>query len=107
MREIIIIALNDLRSQFRERGTLVTMFAVPVIMTIFLGLAIGGASSKTPVLIDVRRSNNSDPIASKFVDLLRAEAGDAFVVCDLAGASKQNGSGKLHKLIPRTDMLTF
>ncbi len=107
MREIIIIALNDLRSQFRERGKLVTMFAVPVIMTIFLGLAIGGASSSAPVLIDVGRSNNSDPMASKFVDLLGAEAGDAFVVCDLADASKQNEACKLDKLTPGTDLRTF
>src|SRR5690242_1521977 len=106
MREIFIIALNDLRAQFRERGTLITMFAVPVVMTVFLGLAIGGASSNAgPVLIDVIRNDTTDPLATQFVQLLRNEGGDAFAVCDLADPSHQSADCKLDKV--SGDLRTF
>jgi ABC-2 type transport system permease protein len=108
MREILIIALNDLRAQFRERGTLITMFVVPVIMTVFLGIAISGASAPSgPVPIDVIRTNPADPLAIKFVDLLRTEGGDAFVVCDLADPAKQSKACELDKLTNDTNLRSF
>lgn len=107
MREILIIALNDLRAQFRERGTLITMFAVPIAMTVFLGLAIGGSSASGPVLIDVVRNNPNDALSTQFVSLLRTEGGTAFAVCDLADAGKQPADCKLDKLVAGTDLRAF
>ncbi len=87
MSGILTIALNDIRALVRDRGSLVSLFAVPIIMTIFLGLAIGGSSQAG--IIDVVRPANADPLTMQFISLLRTEGGQQFTVCDLAATTPQ------------------
>src|SRR5579872_3234483 len=97
MDAILTIALTQLRTQLRGRGALITLFVVPIVMTIFLGGAFGGSSAAQ--VVDVVRTPNDD-LASKFVDLLRAEGlkpagGTQYVICDLAVSSGQPAECKL------------
>ncbi len=100
MRAVWDIALNQLRTQFRERGSLMFLIVVPVIMTVFLGAAVGGSAPSGQV-IDVLRSDPADDLANKYVDMLRAEGKkqvqgkDRYVICDLAKPSEQPEACKL------------
>src|SRR5579859_3522221 len=105
MQSILTIALNDLKAVLRERGTRITLFAVPVIMTVFLGLALGGGSAS--IQMDVIRADPADPLAAKFVSLLRDEAGSQFIVCDLAAPSADQSGCNLSDLNSGTDLQTF
>src|SRR6266849_10811044 len=88
MRQILNIALNDLRIMLRGRGTRLSLFIIPVIMTILIGAATGTTSSFTAV-VDVIRSDPGDKLASDFVTQLRAEGGSQVVVCDLGAQAAQ------------------
>jgi len=87
MSGILTIALNDIRALVRDRGSLVSLFAVPVIMTIFLGLATSGSSQAGT--IDIVRPTTADPLTMQFIQLLQTEGGQQFIVCDLAAVTPQ------------------
>ncbi|MCC6616232.1 MAG: ABC transporter permease [Anaerolineae bacterium] len=87
MRQIIEIALNDLRIIFRERGIWVNLFLIPLVLTVVIGFANGGASSASApsagpsILIDVIDQDSSD-LSGQFLAELRA-ANANFVLCPL------------------------
>jgi ABC-2 type transport system permease protein len=83
MNSIWIIALNDLRALFRERGTVISLFAVPIVITIALGLVFSTSAGGIAGTIDVIRDDAADPLAQQLVALLRVEAGATYVICDL------------------------
>src|SRR5579859_5683666 len=93
MRQILNIALNDLRITLRGRSTQLTLFIVPVIMTILIGSATAGGNFTA--IIDVIRADPADKLASDFVAQLRAEGGSQLIVCDLASSNEQNAQCKL------------
>lgn len=102
MRSILTIALTDLRALFRQPSTYLSVFAVPIGITIALGLVFGGGSSGPAGTIYVARpahpatppgekgaNPGPDPLGAEFVDLLRAEAGSEYVVCDVEDPANQ------------------
>src|SRR5438128_10111874 len=93
MRQILNIALNDLRITLRGRSTQLSLFVIPVIMTLLVGSATGGGSFTA--IVDVIRSDPGDKLSSDFIALLRAEGGSQIVVCDLATIGKENSQCKL------------
>lgn len=103
MHGIITIARNDLSAVLKDPGLRISLFVVPIIMTIFLGLANSGGAPQAGT-IDVVRADPSDAFAVKFVDLLRTEAGKRFTVCDLSNADKQPADCNLADLKPGADL---
>ncbi len=98
MRSILTIALTDLRALFRQPSTFISVFAVPIGITIVLGLVFSGGNSGPAGTIYIVRIGSTaftptmpesgpDPIGQKFAELLRAEAGSEYIICDL-GASE-------------------
>jgi ABC-2 type transport system permease protein len=100
MRNILTIAGNDLRILFGQRGTLLSLLAIPIGITIILGLVLSGNS--TAGAIDVVRLDPSDPVASQFVDLLRKEGGSQFFICDLNTPTSQVSDCGLKSDAPTT-----
>ena len=85
MRQIIEIALNDLRIIFRERSIWVNLFVIPIVLSVVIGLANGagettGEPSAGPsILIDVI-DNDSSTLSQQFLAAVRA-ANANFVLC--------------------------
>src|SRR5262249_24474953 len=64
-------------------------------------------SSSRQVPIDVVRTNPDDPMAPNFVELLRTESGDTFLVCDLTAWREQPEACKSDKLTTGMDLRSF
>jgi hypothetical protein len=80
MREILCIALNDLRIFFRERGVIIGLVVIPLIMTVAIGLGIGGGGNgATRLRIDVIDNDRSD-LSEQFLADLR-KANTSLVLC--------------------------
>lgn len=98
MQTVLTLAFNQIRRQLAERGSLITLFVVPIIMMI----AIGSFNSGRPTtsVLDVARSDG--PLADNFVSLLREEgqkqvAGvSLYVICDLSKPADQPAECKLN-----------
>ncbi len=103
MNGIFNIALNDLKTVLRDRGSALTLFIVPIIMTVFLGLATTAGSSEAGT-IDIVRPAQADALTTQFISLLRAEGGVQFTVCDLADAAAQPASCGLSDLKASGDL---
>lgn len=80
MREILRIALNDLRATLGERGTWINIVVVPVFMTVLLA-TVNRANSSAGTL-DVLNMAPGDPAAIQVITALRAGAGATFSLCD-------------------------
>ncbi len=95
MRAIWDIALSQVRIQLSERGALITMFVVPVVMMFFLGSAISGGVPTGQIIDVIRPADPADDLAVDFVALLRADGKkqvqgkDRYVICDLAQPAEQ------------------
>lgn len=48
MRRMLSIALLHLRTTFRSKGVLISMFALPLALTLIFGVLVGGGGSSTP-----------------------------------------------------------
>jgi ABC-type multidrug transport system permease subunit len=116
MRGILNIAFTQIRLQLSERGAILMLFIVPIIMMVFIGAATGGFNSQTGTLDVVRTVDPvdpADPVVEKFISLLRANgkeqvAGkDKFVVCDLAKPAEQPEACKLTDFKAGDDALAF
>jgi ABC-2 type transport system permease protein len=100
MREILTIALTQLKRNLASVGLIINLLVVPIIMVIFLGSTFGGSAVTTGQVYDVNRPVH-DPFADRFVALLRAEGKqqyegkDRFVVCDLTVPAEQPAACKL------------
>jgi ABC-2 type transport system permease protein len=84
MRQVLLIALNDLKTTLRERGTWVNIFVVPVFMTILIGLVTRGSGSVGT--LDIVRLDPKDATADHLVTILQAEAHGTFAICDFSAA---------------------
>ncbi|MEP7290015.1 MAG: ABC transporter permease [Chloroflexota bacterium] len=113
MPAILTIAFNQVRSTLVERGSLISLIAVPLVMMIFLGSAVNG-SAPTGEIYDVVRSHDpNDVLALQLVALLRADGEkqiqgkDRFIVCDLAQPADQPEPCKLSSLKSDDDLAAF
>ncbi len=79
MQNMLSVALNDLRVYFSDRGNLIGMVALPVIMTLFLGGVFGGGGGTRQLRLDVADQDNS-PQSQQFIDVLRA-VNPALLIC--------------------------
>lgn len=106
LRNILIIAFNQIRTQMSERGALIMTFLVPLLMMTFIGIATGGMGGGTRT-VDVIRPQD-DPMADKFVALLRSDGAKLvnnspqFVVCDLSSGEAQPESCALKEYTPES-----
>ena len=83
MRPILTIVLNDLRIFFSQRGNLVGLLVIPVLLTVVIGWSlgqfVGGGEPRLRVdLIDLDGSG----LSARLIDELRA-TNDALVLCPL------------------------
>lgn len=84
MRNIFLIAWNDLRLLLRERSILINMFLVSLVMVGVVGLANSAAMSEgsdPAIYIDIIDHDDSD-LSQQFIEGLR-ESNAAFVLCPL------------------------
>lgn len=81
MRNTFTVALNDLRIFFGSRGNLIGLFAIPVVMTVILGVFIPEGEGPTRVRIDVV-DHDGDEIAAQFLEAVRL-ANASIVLCPL------------------------
>jgi len=99
MNAILKIAITQIKVQLRERGSVITLFVVPVIMVLFIGkFAVGGGSTMS--VLDVVRSAEAKttsikPFSDEFVALLRQDVANQFYVCDLSDPGNQVAECKL------------
>jgi ABC-type multidrug transport system permease subunit len=104
MRAIWNIALNQVRLQLSERGALITLFVVPVVMMFFLGSAISGTAPAGQTIDVIRSADPADDLAVDFVALLRADGKkqvqgkDRYIICDLAKPAEQPAACNLSGL---------
>lgn len=82
MRELIHIAINDLRVTFAERGVWVNILVMPVALIFIIGLVQGGNETQSgQVRIDIINHDES-PLATEFLNILR-DLNPVFYLCPL------------------------
>lgn len=79
MRKIINIAITDLRVFMADRGNLISLFIMPVVLALVLGAALGGGDGATTVPVDVIDHDNS-PQSQALLDTLR-QLNETLVMC--------------------------
>lgn len=82
MRAVWNIALNDLRATFSQRGVLVSLLLVPIVITVVLGLATRSNSGVSVFVIDVI-DRDAGVYSAQVIDQLRTEGRDRFAICIL------------------------
>ena len=83
MRSILTIILNDLNIFFAQRGNLVGLLVIPVLLTLVVGWSIGqiGGGGPTRLRVDLI-DNDQTELSANLIEELRA-ANDALVLCPL------------------------
>lgn len=82
MKQVLTIALNDLRIFFSQRSNLISLVFLPLAFTLVLGFAFsGGSSGPTRVRIDIVDQDTSTQSAY-LLDQLRV-ANDTLVLCPM------------------------
>ncbi len=110
MRNILTVAFTQIQVQLAERGTLITLFVVPIIMMIAIGTFSGQGGISTG-RIDI--THGGDPLAQQFVLLLRQEGAKEvdsvrlFEVCDLSAPSLQSEACALDGLAEAESAAAF
>lgn len=92
MRKLLSVALNDLRVLFADRGIVLQIAVIPVVIAFFIGLANGGfgAGEPAPLLVDVF-DNDGGELAAQFLTDLRG-ADPNLILCPMDGdACKLDG----------------
>lgn len=84
MRSILNIVINDLRIFFKDPGSVIGAFLIPVVFTIFFGFALGGSSGPDHVRVDVIDSDQSSMSAQFLADLRKANT--TLVLCPMDNA---------------------
>ncbi len=72
MKNIITIALNDLRVFFADTGNLVGLLGLPIVLTIVLGFATQGDSRAVSLRVDLLDQDNSPTSQALIADLKAA-----------------------------------
>jgi len=81
MNKVLVVAVNDLRVYFSDRGNYV-LFIMPVIMALVLGFALGGDGTGPSTLpVDVIDQDNSAE-SSRLLTTLR-EVNSALILCPM------------------------
>ena len=83
MRSILTIILNDLKIYSSQRGNLVGLLVIPVLLTVVIGWSLGriGGGGPTRLRVDLIDLDGSD-MSAQLIEELRA-ANDALVLCPL------------------------
>ena len=83
MRSILTIIFNDLNIFFAQRGNLVGLLVIPVLLTLVVGWSIGlmGGGGPTRLRVDLLDHDQTE-LSAELIDQLRA-ANDALVLCPL------------------------
>ena len=83
MRSILTIILNDLNIFFAQRGNLVGLLVIPVLLTLVVGWSIGlmGGSGPTRLRVDLIDHDKTD-LSAVLIEELRS-ANDVLVLCPL------------------------
>lgn len=83
MRSILTIILNDLKIYSSQRGNLVGLLVIPVLLTVVIGWSLGriGGGGPTRLRVDLFDLDGSN-MSAKLIEELRA-ANDALVLCPL------------------------
>jgi len=79
MRNILEITRNDLRLFLVQRGNLVSLLFVPIVMTLVIGIFTGGGDSTRQLKVDVIDLDDSE-LSAQFMDTLR-QANKSLVLC--------------------------
>lgn len=81
MRNVLTIAWLDLTVYLRDRGNLISLVFLPVLLTVVIGAASGGSGGGGPTQIRIDLLDNDNSAASQqFVADLRA-MNDALLIC--------------------------
>lgn len=81
MRNTLEITRNDLRIFLKQRGNLVGLLLVPVVMTLVVGLFTSGGDASRLLQIDVIDHDESE-LSRQFIDALR-QANDSLILCPM------------------------
>ena len=83
MRSILTIILNDLNIFFSQRGNLVGLLVIPVLLTLVIGWSLGrlGGGGPTRLRVDLIDLDQTE-LSAGLIEELRA-ANDALVLCPL------------------------
>lgn len=81
MGRVVQIAVNDLRIFLSNRGNLVGLLVIPIVMTIVLGVFIPSGEGPSSVRVDVV-DHDRGPIAQRLLAGIR-EANDSLVLCPM------------------------
>lgn len=79
MRKTLLIALNDLRIYFAERGNLFGLVVLPIALTLMLGFLIGGGSQESSIRVDLHDLDQS-PESQQFIAQL-SQINDTLFLC--------------------------
>jgi ABC-type multidrug transport system permease subunit len=97
MRKTLLIALNDLRVFFSERGNLIGLIVLPIGLTLMLGFFVGGGNSPTQIRVDLIDLDQS-AASTQFISSLR-EVNNTLLFCPADDADDNCNLGD-------SDMLT-
>lgn len=81
MRNILEITRNDLRIFLTQRGNLVSLLLVPIVMTLVVGIFTSGGDSPRLLQVDVIDHDESE-LSRQFIDALR-QVNESLVLCPM------------------------
>ena len=81
MRNILEITRNDLRLFLVQRGNLVSLLFVSIVMTLVIGIFTGGGDSKRLLQVDVIDLDDSE-LSAQFIDTLR-QSNESLILCPM------------------------
>lgn len=101
MRRVLAIARLNLLSMFRDRGELVGVIVLPLILTWFFGMAMGNANAQRPVRVPVADLDGSVYSALVTAELEKVESFDVEYVTEKeARAAVEDGEVAQAVILP-------
>lgn len=82
MYKTLQIAIYDLRVYLADRGNLISLLLLPVVLILAIGFALGGAGAPTALRVDVI-DNDKSAASAAFIEALR-EGNDTLILCPMA-----------------------
>lgn len=101
MYKTLQIAIYDLRVYLADRGNLIALILLPVVLILAIGFALGGAGGPTTLRVDIIDNDNSLESAA-FIDALR-EGNDTLILCPLDAQGEDAANCRLDELEGYTD----
>lgn len=97
MRNIITIALHDLRLTLTDRGAMMWMFALPIVFATFFGLVMGGGSSPAGATASLTVvDDDGGPLARALIENL---AGEGVEVTELTSVQRSVATDLVRTLV--------